>query len=81
MNAVELDALIDKFIPGGTNRVVQLEDVRRFGRVALSNILVVGRPWEDAVIQCARKRERIRLFQVDACGVRRRADADGQAEG
>ena len=43
LNSVELDVLIDKLIPGGTNWVAQLEDVGRFRRIALSNILVVGR--------------------------------------
>ena len=80
LNSVELNVLIDKFIPGRTNWLVQLEDVGRFRRIALSNIVVVGRSWKDAVIQCALKRERIRLFQVDACGIRRRVDADGQAD-
>src|SRR5262249_15933558 len=81
LNSIELGVWVDKLIPRGTNWFVQLKDVRGFRRVALSNVLVVGRSRKDAVIQSPLKGEGIFLFQVYACGTRRRGDADRRADG
>src|SRR5262249_5630557 len=78
--SIELGVWVDKLIPRGANWLLELEDVRGFGRVALSNILVVGRSRKDAVIQPALKGEGIFLFQVYACGIRRRCGADRQRD-
>src|SRR5262244_2521342 len=80
LNSIELGVWVDKLIPRGTNWFVQLKDVRGFRRVALSNVLVVGRSRKDAVIQSPLKGEGIFLFQVYACGIRRRCGADRQAD-
>src|SRR5262249_47878850 len=80
LNSIELGVWVDKLIPRGANWLLELEDVRGFGRVALSNILVVGGPRKDAVIQPALKGEGVFLFQVYACGIRRRCGADRQAD-
>src|SRR5262252_7118135 len=47
LNSIELGVGVDKLVPGGTNRFVELEDVRGFRRVALSNVLVVGQSRKD----------------------------------
>src|SRR5262249_17481985 len=78
--SIELGVWVDKLIPRGANRLLELEDVRGFGRVALSNILVVRRSRKDAVIQPALKGEGLFPFQVYACGIRRRCGADRHAD-
>src|SRR5215813_10005466 len=80
LNSIELGVWVDKLIPRGANRLLQLKDVRGFGRVAFSNILVVGRSRKDAVIQPTLKGKGIFLFQVDACGIHRRCGQDRQAD-
>src|SRR5215813_3194355 len=80
LNSIELGVGVDKLVPGGTNWFVELEDVRGFRRVALSNVLVIGQSRKDAIIQYTLKGEGIFLLQVYACGIRRRCDADGRAD-
>src|SRR5262249_34366934 len=81
LNSIELGVGVDKLVPGGTTWFVELEDVRGFRRVAVSNVLVIGQSRKDAIIQYTLKGEGIFLLQVYACGIRRRCDAyraDGQ---
>jgi hypothetical protein len=76
LNLTEPIARIDKFIPAGTNRLGQRENVSGLGCIAFADILVVRRTCKNAVVQCALEREDIRLLQIEAGGIGGRCEAE-----